>query len=238
MGKYTNYLALIFMLFCSCHHNGTRPLANDLKSNIRHNTTPVKPDEVFIDSTNIGRRSFNKVELTKYSNEDGHYVIIRFYSKRNNSWQLRNAYNFLKDGINNCDVELSDFNGDGLNDLTYKSGVAARGANDLRKLLIYDKVSDKLTCIKNSDDYPNLLYNKELHCIDAFWVYGGCSTVFLKIDADTLIEFASVELFDGLTVATYDKNNKEKIILRDTSVKTEYTRYKNFNPLKEYDGYQ
>ncbi len=81
-----------------------------------------------------------------------------------------------------------------------------------------------------------MLYNKELNCIDAFLVYGGCSTVFLKIKRDSLIEFASVELMDGLTVKTY-KNGTERIIFQDTSNKAGYIRYKNFKPLKEYESY-
>ena len=103
--------------------------------------------------------------------------------------------------------------------------------------MIYDKQKDQLVCIKNSDSYPNLLYNKELNCIDAFLVYGGCSTVFLKLSGDSLKEFASVELDEGLIIRTYDKNGKENIFYQDTTNKAGYVRYKNFRPLQEYEGY-
>jgi hypothetical protein len=92
-----------------------------------------------------------------------------------------------------------------------------------------------LKIIKNSDDYPNLQYNEVLNCIDSWMVYGGTSTVFLKIDQDSLREFAGVELYDDYRetylVDTKGKHNtlkKEKI--KDLDI---YTRFKNFNPLIE-----
>ena len=81
------------------------------------------------------------------------------------------------------------------------------------------------TYLKRMKQYFGLL-------IFAFLVYGGCSTVFLKIQGDRLKEFASVELFDGLTVTEYDKTGKEKIILRDSTNKAGYIRYKNYKPSK------
>lgn len=192
----------------------------------------------FADSVNIGRKKYNKVELSLYRTSDSNYVVIKFYSRLNTkAWKLRQTFSFEKDGVTGLDTKLSDFNNDGLNDMTYISNVAARGANELRRLFIYNKHTDKLVYMKNSEDYPNMLYNKELNCIDAFLVYGGCSTVFLKINGDRLKEFASVELFGGLTISTYEKNGKEKIIFRDKKNKAGYIRYKNFKPLKEYDVY-
>ena len=122
-------------------------------------------------------------------------------------------------------------------DITFISGTAARGANEVRRLFIYDDQNKELISIVNSEDYPNMLYNKELDCIDAFLVYGGCSTVFLNIEGDSLKQFASVELNDGLTVSTYDQNGKQKIIKRDKTNKAGFVRYKNFRPLKESDDY-
>ena len=91
--------------------------------------------------------------------------------------------------------------------------------------------------MKNSENYPNMLYNKELNCIDAFLVYGGSSTVFLRISGDSLKEFASVEAMDGVTVKEIDRNGKEKIIFQDTKNKAAYIRFKTYKPLKEYDEY-
>ena len=197
----------------------------------------MQPEEFFVDSVNIGKAGLNKVELSKYRTTDCNYVIIKFYSKRGGKWRLQNKFELDKDGVISCDPKISDFNNDKLNDFTYVSALAARGANQIRRLFIYDKTKDQLIYIKNSDEYPNLLYNKELNCIDAFLVYGGCSTVFLKLQGDKLKEFASVELYEGLTVTTYDSKGKERIIYRNRKVKETYIRYKNYRPLKEYEDY-
>ncbi|MBL0743697.1 hypothetical protein [Chryseolinea lacunae] len=194
-------------------------------------------EEFFADSLTIGMKSHNKIELSKYRSADSCYVIIHFYSRKNGMWTLKNAFEFSKDGIVGLDTELSDFNNDGLNDLTYRSAVAARGANEVRRLFIYDKAKDDLVLMKNSDAYPNLLYNETLHCIDAFLVYGGSSTVFLKISGDSLREFASVDLFEGLTVSTIDWDGTRNVIRRDTANKEGYVRYKNYKPLQVRDTF-
>lgn len=235
-------LALIIILVCSCRERQKQVVwATNvvdsaqvlLENNLR--TDSIQPTDFFVDSLNIGRKSFNKIELSIYTTIDSIYAVIKFYSKHHNQWILKNDFRFEKDGLLGLDTKLSDFNNDGLNDMTYVSGIAARGANEVRRLFIYDKRSDGLICMKNSEEYPNMLYNKELDCIDAFLVYGGCSTVFLKISGDSLVEFASVELMDGLTISTYDRFGQEKIIFEDTSNKAAYIRYKNYKPLKEYE---
>ena len=159
----------------------------------------IKLEEFFVDSLHIGKKKFDKVEISRFSSSDSFLVVIKFYSRAGEAWSLNQTFNFPKDDIIGCDPKLSDFNNDGFKDLTYISDVAARGANEVRRLFIYDKVKDRLVYMKNSEDYPNIRYNKTLHCIDAFLVYGGCSTVFLKIKGNKLVEFASVDLDDGLS---------------------------------------
>lgn len=197
----------------------------------------VQLEEVFIDSLNIGRKNFNKVEVSKYRTSDSNYVDIKFYTKKNGRWMFNQKLHFLKDGISGCNTKLSDFDNDGYSDMTIVSSTAARGANEVRRLFIYNMSSDKLIEMKNSEKYPNLLYNKELNCIDAFLVYAGSSTVFLKINGDSLKEFASVEAYNGLTVKEFDRNGKEKILFQDTTNKVNYIRFKTYKPLKKYDEY-
>ena len=195
----------------------------------------VQIEEFFVDSLNIGRKKFNKIELFRYSGSDSFYVIIKFYSKsKGKTWTLKQTFEFRKDDIIGCDTRLLDFNNDGLKDMTYISDVAARGANEVRRLFIYDKNKDKLVYMKNSEDYPNMLYNKKLNCIDAFLVYGGCSTIFLKIKGDSLIEFAAVELQDGLRVYEIDSKGNRKIIRHEADTKMYYVRFTNYKPLKPY----
>ena len=236
------YLGLIMFLLLSCQNRQDKSVTSNNNTTQINSTETVSNDtaqleEVFIDSTIVGRKKFNKVEVYKYRATDSNYVDINFYTKQGDKWKLNQTIHFLKDGVIGCDTKLSDFNNDGLNDMTIASAVAARRANEVRRLFIYDKTKDQLIEMKNSENYPNMLYNKELNCIDAFLVYGGSSTVFLRISGDSLKEFASVEAMDGLTVKEIDRNGKEKIIFQDTTNKAAYIRFKTYKPLKEYDEY-
>lgn len=217
-------------------NNKTLPLG---QSNLESTKTEII--ETFVDSLNIGEKSKCKIELIKHRVYDDHHVIIKFFIKGRNTitdpetWILQNSYSYENTALAGFQPDISDVNNDSFNDITFISGTAARGANEIRSLFIYDNQKQELVSIVNSEEYPNMLYNKELDCIDAFFVYGGCSTVFLRIRGDSLIKFASVELADGLTVTTYDKKGREKIIFRDSKNRASYIRYKNFRPLTEYD---
>jgi len=88
--------------------------------------------------------------------------------------------------------------------------------------------------MKNSEDYPNMLYNKKLDCIDAFLVHGGSTTVFLKIEKDSLREFASINLDDKINIQLVDRNGKRKYLVKDKkSTYDPHTRFTNFSPLEE-----
>jgi len=195
-------------------------------------------EEFFADSVNIGRKKYNKVELSRYQSSDSGWVIIKFYSKSNEKrWILKQTFRFEKDDIRGCDMKLLDFNNDGLKDMTYISNTAARGANEVRRLFIYDKSRDKLVYMKNSEDYPNMLYNKKLNCIDAFLVYGGCSTVFLRIKGDSLVEFAAVEADNDLRVYETDNKGNRKLLSEKKDTKLHYIRFTNYKPLTPSDYY-
>ena len=199
--------------------------------------------ETFVDSLNIGEKGKCKIELIKHRVYDDNYVIIKFYIKGRHTikdpetWMIQSNYSYETTALMGFEPNISDFNNDDYNDITFISETAARGANEVRRLFVYDNQKQELISIVNSQDYPNLLYNKELNCIDAFLVYGGCSTVFLNLKGDSLIKFASVELSDALTVTTYAKKGKGKIILKTATNKVGYIRYKNFRPLEEYNEY-
>lgn len=235
------YIGLILILLLSCQSQQDKIVASinfdnsQIKLPEASATDTVLLEELFIDSLTIGRKKFNKVEVYKYRTDDSCYVDIKFYAKQADSWQLKQTIQFSKDDITSCDTKVSDFNNDKLNDMTIVSALAGRGANEVRRLFIYDKSTDKLIEMKNSEDYPNMLYNKDLNCIDAFLVYGGSSTVFLRIKGDSLKEFAKVQAFDGVTVIEIDKKGKEKIIFQDTADKASYIRFKTYKPLREYD---
>lgn len=213
----------------------TKTIENKIVKTVKKNLVEFEIYETFIDSFNIGRKGKCKVEIVKLFEFGEKHTNIDFYTKNNSKWIIQNHYSFINDAITGLDTNISDFNNDKFNDMTFVSATAARGANEVRRLFIYNDQKQKLISIVNSEDYPNMLYNKQLDCIDAFLVYGGCSTVFLKIASDSLQKFARVESFEDLTVSTYNKKGLEKIILKKIGVNESYVRYKNFRPLKKYD---
>ena len=193
------------------------------------------PIESFTDDSHIGVPHKNKVELNNYKRSSGNLAVIKFFSLTDKKeWKLKQTFEFEKDDLTDCEPHIEDFNNDGFKDFTYNSNVAARGANEIRKLFIYDKKNNELVYIKNSEKYPNMAYNKKLDCIDAWRVYGGTSTDFLRIDGDVLREFASVENFDGKrTVTVIDSKGRQRVIRRDKITDDDlYTRYNNFKPLE------
>jgi hypothetical protein len=199
--------------------------------------------ETFVDSVNIGEKGRNKVELIKYRVYEHNYVIIKFYVKGSNTikdpetWMIQNNYSYETDALMSFNPDFTDFNNDNFNDITFISGTAARGANEVRRLFIYDNQSQQLRSIVNSHDYPNMLYNEDLDCIDAFLVYGASTTVFAKLSGDSLKTFAKVNNSEQFhTISLVDKNGKERELYKVKSKGT-IVRHKNFKPLIEYENY-
>lgn len=225
---------VIFLFFLSC----------STKQEKKENATQSKKDttinteiiETFVDSLNIGEKGKSKIEIIKHRVFESVYVIINFYTKGTKRWLLQNTYFYEGQIINGIEPEITDFNNDKFNDFTYRSAMAARGANEIRRLFIYDNDNEKLISIHNSEGYPNMQYNEELDCVDAFLVYGGTSTVFARIVADSLKTFASVDNDQNRTVIEIDNLGNRKIIQKDTIIDSEGVgvRYKNYKPLKKY----
>lgn len=195
-------------------------------------------DEYFTDDSNIGVPHKNKIEMSNSKKSDGNVVEIKFYSLiENKKWKLKQTFEFEIHSSVRFDPKFEDFNNDGLKDFTYQSDLAGRGANDIRRLFIYDRKNDELVYITNSEEYPNLMYNKQLKCLDAQRFYGGTvATDFLKIDENRLIEFASVvTLGNERKVYLVDKNGKEKLLRTDKVEDDDlFERYKTFNPPTPY----
>ncbi len=221
---------LIFFLFS---------LSCSTKQEKKENNTQSKKNtiinaeiiESFVDSLNIGEKGKSKVEIIKRFVSDSVCVSIKFYTKETKNWILQNTYFYEGQISYGIEPEIMDFNNDKFNDFTYRSATAARSANEVRRLFIYDNENKKLISIHNSQGYPNMQYNKELNCIDAFLVYGGTSTVFTRIVADSLREFASISSsFGNRIVHEIDTFGNSKIIQKDTIIDFEgvYVRYKNY----------
>lgn len=193
--------------------------------------------EKFVDSLNIGYKGENMVEVRNYQGNDSGFVEIEFFDKQNGKWGAKQIFTYEKDDLLGCDVKIKDFNNDGFNDLTYISATAARGSNEVRKLFIFDKQWSSLIYMENSEEFPNMQYNKELNCIDSWIVTGGVETVFIRIEGDSLKEFASVDIFDDkINITTTDKEGNIKYLIKNkTYTNNDFPRFKNYNPLKQYE---
>ena len=241
--KLNIFIISIFLFACSTkstnNENKTIPIVanNDTFKPIVADTTKTEIIETFVDSLNIGEKGKYKIELIKHRVLDDTYVIVKFYTKAPtpNGWHIRNTYMYECDALMGLNPNIADYNNDNFNDITFISAEAARSANEVRRLFVYDDDKQKLISIVNSQDYPNMLYNKKLNCIDAFLVHGGSSTVFAKIEGDSLKEFASVHNDNYRTVYEIDESGKETMIRKDKiNPENVYIRYSNYKPLEEY----
>ncbi|MBX3296195.1 MAG: hypothetical protein KF762_10850 [Acidobacteria bacterium] len=187
--------------------------------------------EYFADDKRIGRQRKNKVEMRCIGRGSNKTADIDFLSRtKDGSWIIRQSFKLTRDNLMDCSPEIKDFNNDGFGDLTFVSSTAARGANELRTLLIYDHSKDELVHIKNSAEYPNLEYNKKLDCLDSWMFHGSTSTVFLRLEGDELREFASVDTGAELTVRILRRDRWVETYRRKMSLDDVYTRYSTYDP--------
>lgn len=192
--------------------------------------------EIFVDSLEVGKKGHTKFELIKHRVFDDVYAIVKCYTRGPHYWYHQNTFFHESNSLRHFECTIADYNNDGYKDFTVISILAARSANEVRRLFIYEPEEKKFIAIKNAEDYPNMQYNAELDCIDALLVHGGSTTVFARIEGDSLKTFARVDNSDHLTVSVYDKNGKEQVIRKDATGDgaDTYTRYKNYKPLTPY----
>lgn len=242
--KYFILLALIMTVACqknAIENQTTKQIVPQITNASRQSEAEnqIRPDkyesERFSDEHRIGKRRANRIELSTYEKDKKLFVKVKFYTKSQAQWIQKNEVDVEKVGGLSLEPEIKDFNGDGFYDITFISGIAARGANDVRDLFIYDSLKDELVHIKNSGDYPNLQYNPLLKCLDAWIFTGSTMTVFLKLKGDKLIKFASIE--DRMTervIYVTDRNGKERLLRREKRKDDGFDRYINFNPVQTY----
>lgn len=241
---YTQFLIACFVLAgLSCqsrlvHTAENSPvLPTDSRTNSQTNTEvqnsdPLKIVECSSDAKHFGVPHNNKIEINRFEGSDANLTTIKFYALGGDKqWILKQSLEFDKEYGPGFDPKIEDFNNDGFKDVTYVSGEAARGANEIRTLFIYDKKRNELVRIKNSADYPNLGYIKKLDCISSFMVHGASTTVFLRLDGEMLREFASVGTgLERVVFVTDNDGNERELSRRKMKEQDVYTRYRNFNP--------
>lgn len=218
--KYCFIIISVLLSTVSCKTNNTNTDSNT-DANIEDQTiTNDSVSVVFQDSTNIGKKGNYKLEITQtyFENDDINTLLnITLFEKTPNGWQyIQNVKDSIQD-VFNIDVELTDINNDGLLDFSYVYLLALRGFNDVRKHYIFDGKLNRLIGIKNSPQYPNLIYNEDLDCIESHIGHGGYTTVFLQLDNDSLKEFASIDLYDNKRIISITNKEGEETIISEIS---------------------
>lgn len=238
---------IFFLSILSCHkselsltESTVHPTPTDLPAENR--STII---ESFSDDSQIARPGKNKIQIDIAEGQStdiatpNNVAVIRFYSLTTaKNWVWKQTLELETHALMDSYPEIKDFNNDGFKDVTFISGTAARGSNEIRTLLIYDKINDDLVHIKNSEDYPNLAYNKTLNCIDSWMVHGASTTAFLHLEGDELKEFASVGTGADssgecceLVVNVIDETGKKRVIKRERITQDDiYTRFSTFDP--------
>jgi hypothetical protein len=212
------------------------------KTNKAQQTYPKEPKlqkidtiAIFVDSINIANPKRSKVWLASVLIDDTiPKTYVRLYSKENNNWKLNYSFEDEHWSGDVMDPEIADFNNDGYNDFKYLKGTGARGGNEINNLFIYGKKDDNLIYVLNSNDYPNLYYNKETNSVNSFILTGGNETVFMRLDSNKLKPLASIFQYgEKVTVTEYNNDGKSKVIKVDsTNHYDEYVRFTNYKPLK------
>ncbi|PKB17299.1 hypothetical protein [Flavobacterium sp. 5] len=188
--------------------------------------------ERFSDSTNFGIK--NKIDIYRIGTNHNTFIKIYLYEKNINYCEIKDSLTIEGTRINDLKVEVNDFNNDNIKDILFTSGMAARGGNNVQTLILYSPKNKSLNWIKNSENFPNLMYNEKLDCIDACILTGGQTTYFLKIKNDSLKEFANVDQRDGRIITEIlDKNGKWKEIENIKDEPESFDRFINFNPIEK-----
>ena len=224
-------ILITILLLISCSNKSeTRTVAeNKVEKSVFVDTL-----ELFKDSISFGQRKKNKIEVYKISKEKKIIAKVYLYEKIKNQWKLRDSLTLEAVRINDLETQIKDFNNDNFNDIIFTTGMAGRGGNIIQSLILYSPKDKTLNWIKNSENYPNLMYNKKLDCIDALILTGGQTTYFLNIVKDRLIEFANVDQRDGRIIAEIiDENGKWKEIENIKDTPESFDRFINFNPIEK-----
>ncbi len=184
----------------------------------------------FIDSTSIGVPGKYKMVIEKIV-ETFQYEFW-LYKRKGNGWKEIQHVKDRTEEAHMFDPIVKDYNGDGFKDLSFHHMTAARGGNDLRIIFLFDPKKKQLVWLKNSENYPNLSYQKELKMLNGWALHAGSTTLFLEIQGDSVVKKATCEWYDSTIYINISKNGKwiEKEI--DTTYKDPYMlRFSNFDPI-------
>lgn len=191
--------------------------------------------EFFSDSKTVIKPGKYKINITQKNNKTESVVSFNLLRKSGSNWFKIQSGSFKKQTNFPLLVTTDkDLNNDGYNDLKISYAQAARGANEIEKLFVFNPKKQKLTEIINSQEYPNLHYNARRNCITSYMFYGGNATYFLNIKQNKLESFGKVE-FSNDSIYSYKIKNKQEILLKKKAYKSNdgAVFFSNFDPVEE-----
>ena len=243
MKKITLLLLVIINVSCSQEEQSTNfakhfpPIGSNIMG--KHLTTTYS----FVDSINFGIKGQSKIILTKQFTEVGrhhleteNHIIIKLFHKKMGRWTPTDSAIIKSEAEYDLNPIISDYNKDGYNDIVFTSGEAARGANNIQTMVLFNASTHTLTWIKNSEQFANLSYNPALDCVIAWLFHGGVSTAFLHIEHDSLVQFALVEKYDTEINAYEYINGQTRIIAHFIDTNSTFSYFPlfcNFSPIQE-----
>jgi hypothetical protein len=239
------YIYAFFLLLLNCGKKETTieiKRKTDTTISAKKGVSRQDPEEIqntenFTDSLEIAAKGNYKIKIEQQTIDTLTKVRFTLFKKVKNSWIRKQRYALVKEVDFALDVQIKDFNNDGLNDFTISYAAAGNGSNDIRELFVFSKQNEAFIEIKNSGNYANLDYNKKLNCIYSLRIYGsGCTTTFLRIKKDTLQEFAAVAYEnESKSAESYWVKNGKQIKIKSKKIESEdaYILFTNFNPIEE-----
>lgn len=189
--------------------------------------------ESYCDSirTKTGELYIISLESVESTASDDHLVHLHFLNDEGTSID---TFTIFKDPYIGCEPRLYDYNGDGSMDYSFVSSIAARGANEVRSLFIFDPEVKRFRYIVNSEDFPNLIYNPRLKCMDSWAFHGGTTQSFLKLESDSLVATYTIDVHGFERVLGKYENGKWIILKTDSIADAGFPRYLHFDPFEEY----
>lgn len=145
-----------------------------------------------------------------------HYIEIIAYKKQKKNWIQISKFIEVIDCSNSREPNITDFNFDGYKDIIIKYCSGARGANTFNIIYLFNKDLNNYNEITNSLNYSNIYYNKFMKCYASEAYSGGYDYSLLKLQDNTLRQFAGVHNY-----FTED----EKCFVREVYLKTENEEY-------------
>ncbi len=188
----------------------------------------------FSDSKTVIKNNQYKLDVVQKNLNEDALVSFSLFKKVNKKWIKLQDYRFKKQNFFLSVDTSEDLNNDGYKDIKISFAQAARGANEINRLFVFDPKSQKLIDMENSADYPNLHYNAKRDCVTSDIFYGGSATYFLKIMKNKLAPFGKVEFYND-SISSYKIVKGKEILLKKQAYDSDAgaTFFSNFDPVEE-----